>query len=89
MAWTPPTTPVPTTLQRLTITLSDRLATDEADASQTANYQLVILDQDGQRYKWSGDTGDLVLHITPTQRTQLMAFMDALRTQAEAQILGE
>lgn len=89
MTWIQPTPPTPATIQRVTITLSDRLATDDEPASQTANYQLVILDQNGRRYRDDQDAGNLVPHITPTEQEQLMAFMTSLRTRATAAIIGE
>ncbi len=88
MAWTPPVAQTPTSIPRLTVVLSDRLAIEEEPASQTANYSFVLLDQDGKRIAFGKDAGDLVLHITTAQRTALMDLMTALRTQAETQILG-
>ncbi len=88
MAWTPPVAQTPTSIPRLTVVISDRLATEEDLAGQTANYSLTLLDQNGKRIAFNKDAGDLVPHITPAQRTALMDFMTSLRTQAETQILG-
>ena len=88
MAFQPPEAQVPTTIPRLTITLSDRLAHGEEPASQLANYQLVLLDQNGRRIPFPKDTGNLVPHLTPAQITALQSFMTDMRTLAEAQIIG-
>lgn len=88
MAFTPPDAQVPTTIPRLTIHLSDRLAEGEEPASQTADYQLVLLDQNGRRIPFAKDTGNLVPHLTSGEITQLQDFMTTLRARAEAQIIG-
>ncbi len=85
----PPTTPVPTTLKSLTVTLKDWLAGDGQDAGQSAGYSLVLLDQDGRRLRWSHEQGNLVPHITVEQREWLMSFMASLRMQVKARIIED
>jgi hypothetical protein len=86
MAITPPTTPVPTTVQSVTVVLKDWLEADEQTAGQSINYQLVLLDQNGQRIRWQHDQGNLAPHLTPEQITQAQSFMVAMRALAEAVI---
>lgn len=88
MAFTAPGARTPTSIGRLTVILTDRAAVGEEPASQTATYQLTVLDQNGQHIRFGGDTGNLVPHITAAQRNALIAFMADLRAQAEQQILG-
>jgi hypothetical protein len=88
MAFNAPVAKTPTTIRRITVTLSDRAAFDNNMASQSANYELVVLDQNGQHLSFTGDAGNLIPHITIAQRNALMAFLNDLRAQAETQILG-
>jgi len=87
MAFQPPETQIPTEILTVVVVLKDRLEHDDEPASQTAHYQLVVLDQNGQRLDWPGDQGNLVPHLTPQEIAQLEAFMTMLRTRAEAAIL--
>ncbi len=87
MAWTPPVAQTPTSIPRLTVVISDRLAIEEEPASQTASYSFALLDQDDKPIAFDKNAGDLVPHITTAQRIALMDFMTSLRAQAEAQIL--
>lgn len=88
MAFVPPGAQVPTAILRLTIQLTDRIAWGDDPASQAAMYDLVLVDQDGQRILFSGDTGNLVPHLTSAEIQQLQTFMTTLRSRAETQLLG-
>jgi hypothetical protein len=83
MGFTKGTSRVPTGIGSLVVTLISN-----ADGSKSANYNLKVLDQDGQRIPYSGDTGDLVPYLTQEQITALISFMDGLRAQAIAQIIN-
>jgi len=89
MAISPPETRTPTTIQSLSVTLSDWLADEFQEADQSATYQLVVLDQNGAKMSWPHDTGNLAPHITVEERDWLMAFMSSLRERAETAVLGE
>jgi hypothetical protein len=88
MAFTPPGARTPTAITRLSIVLTDQIATGDEPASQSAHYSLVLIDQDGQQIHFPGDTGDLVPHLTSQEIQQLQAFMASLRVRAETQIMG-
>lgn len=93
MAFTAPDARAPVSVGRITVILTDRAASGSPsaggeEASQTAMYQLAVLDQNGQHIHFGADRGDLVPHITAAQRSALMAFMADLRAQVEQQILG-
>lgn len=83
MAIVAPVTPIPTTVQSVTVVLKDWLADDDQDAGQSVHYTLVLLDQDGNRIRWQHDGGNLVPHLTAQQITQLQAFMEDMRALAE------
>lgn len=57
---------------------------DPQDAYQSAHFQLVIERNDGSTVTRKGN---LAPKITPVQRAALMAVMDAIRVQAEDEIL--
>lgn len=76
-------TRTPDTIEDISITLTDYIATDEP-ARQAAEYSAQVR-YDNDEIKVL--TGDLVPHLTPAQITALMGFMDDLRTKAEAEIL--
>lgn len=78
MAITGPVTSIPTEIKSVTITLKRWIADENNNAGESVNYQIWLLDQDGNRIRWPHDAGNLVPYLTPTQITQLQAFMDAM-----------
>jgi hypothetical protein len=78
MAFNPETTLTPESIGRIEVFLSD-------DVEQKAEFDIAILMSDGTTQKHR--RGDLVPHITPTQRQGLLDFMAALRVQAGDEIL--
>jgi len=89
MSFSPPSGQTPTTITRLTITLTKRIEHGDQGASNLANYSLVLLDQNDNRILFAGDTGNLVPHLTAQETTQLQSFMDTLYNRAVTQIIGE
>lgn len=83
MAIAPPITSVATTVQSVTVTLKDWLATDEQAAGQGVTYNLMVLDQNGQRMRWFAEQGNLVPHLTPEQIALAQTFMADMRMLAE------
>lgn len=81
MAFTPEGNRVPTSIGDIVIVLRDTVN----PSAQTANYQVRVLDANGREL--SGQSGDLVPHLTQTQINQLQSFMTAMRTKAVAEIL--
>ena len=77
-------TRTPESIEDLSITLTDYIATDEEPAHQTADYSVQVRYDDGEIKVL---TGDLVPHLSSAQRTALMGFMDTLRVKAEEEIL--
>jgi len=88
MAFTPPVPQVPTLVQRVMVVLTDIAESPLGPAEQSAHYHLVVLDQDGMPVSFPGASGDLVPHLTTEQIQGLQNFMAAMRTKAEAEILG-
>lgn len=83
MAFTPEPTVTATEIKSITIHLMDYY--DETDTLQhAANFDLDVLRSDGSMKRIAGD---LIPHITVAQRDALIAFLAALRTQAESQVL--
>lgn len=87
MAITPPTTPVATSIPIIKVTLYDRLETEDEPASQGANYQLVVIDQNGRRFRWGHEQGNAVPHLTTAERNYLMAFLTSFRARSEGEVL--
>jgi hypothetical protein len=93
MTFVPPGAQVPTSIPRISVVLTDRTATvdefgQEQPASQAASYDLVLIDQNGQRIDWAGERGNLVPHLTAEEVVQAQAFMAMVRQRAETEILG-
>ena len=76
-------TRTPDTIEDISITLTDYIATDEP-AKQTAEYSVQVRYSDGSIRVM---TGNLVPHLTSSRITALKAFMDEIRTKAEEEIL--
>ena len=83
-----PIPPVPAAIPRLSVALTDRIAIGEQAQSQAANYELVVWDQNNNKYPYNHESGNVVPHITTDERDWLMAFMTSLRARAEAAILA-
>jgi hypothetical protein len=75
--------PIATEVRQIVIILTDELAHDEQPARRTANYRLEVVDQDGNRFPYRHDTGNLFLHIDTTWRQTLQDFGDYVRGIAE------
>jgi hypothetical protein len=58
---------------------------DPEELTHSAEYEFAIVFDDGSQVI---KRGNLIPHITIPQRDALLAFMDALRAQAIAQVLG-
>lgn len=82
MAFERATSDVPTTIGTVIVTLVD----DPVDG-QKVNYEIAVLDQDGQQMRVRGDIGNLVPHLTAGQITALQNFMADIRTKAVAELL--
>lgn len=76
---------VPTDIGAITVTLIDLPADGDTPAQQLARYDIAVLDATGQAI--AVRAGDLLPQLTGAQRSQLSAFLTALRAQAVAQIL--
>jgi hypothetical protein len=76
-------TRTPDTIEDISITLTDYIATDEP-AHQSADYSVQVKYDNGDIKVM---TGDLVPHLSSGQITALMGFMDDMRTKAEEEIL--
>lgn len=79
--------PTPAAIGTLTVTLKTNPATGINPATQSAAFQIEVLDVEGNLV--SRPSGNLVPHLTQVQITALLAFMADLRVQAEAQILPQ
>lgn len=88
MTFVPPVVQVPTAIVRISVTLADRIEYEEQPASQTASYQLRLVDEDGRTIPFDASRGDLIPHLTPDEIVQLQAFMSTLRARAESAIIG-
>lgn len=76
------TDPVPTTIGLIRIVLLDG---DGSNPSRSINGRIDIHDQDGVFLrKWEGDVKP---HLTASQLNGLIAFLDAMRAKAEAELL--
>jgi len=89
MPITKSTASIITTVQSVTVTLKDQLATNDDPASKSINYQLVLLDQFGRRMRDANDQGSLVPHMAelPYTLAQMQAFVTAVRDLAEEILL--
>lgn len=83
MAFTPEPTRTPTDIQDMEIRLIS-LKNGGGVVTKTARFDIQVLFNTGEIKLLSGN---LIPHLTGPQITQLNNFMDALRTQAETQIL--
>lgn len=83
MAFTTEPTVTATEIKSVTIHLVDYYD-ETATLQHTANFDLDVLRSDGSMKRIAGN---LVPHITTVQRDALIAFMVALRSQAETQVL--
>lgn len=83
MAFNPEPTATPQSIRNFTVTLRSVKNADNS-ISKYADFDIEVLMSDATARLRSGD---LIPHITVAQRNALNSFMDALRTQAEDQIL--
>jgi len=81
MGFVAPEPQIPTAIADLTVRLHD-------GATQSAEYWLTVVDQNGVRIEFPGQSGDLVPHLTPDEISALQDFMALLRARAAAQVLG-
>ena len=82
MGFIPPEARVPTSIGDVVVVLTD-------GEYQSAEYHLALLDQNGVKIEFPGQSGDLVPHLTQGEIQALLAFMAALRERAEAALLPE
>jgi hypothetical protein len=75
----------PTSIGTLRIRLIDE---DGISANMRAYYSVDVLDENGEKIDFPGTDGDLVPHLTPTQISNLVAFMQAMRDKAVAEFLA-
>ena len=78
-------TRTPVSIGNIVVLLKDAVASGEQPASKSAHFEVKVLLSDGTTIQ---RRGDLVPHITPQQVQGLINFMNDLRVQAAAQILG-
>jgi hypothetical protein len=83
MAFQEEPTRTPASIGTIQVILSDDFD-GQGDPFQAAYFDIEVILSDGSKRT---RRGDLASHITVAQRQGLMSFMDALRTQAEQQIL--
>lgn len=82
MAFTQVGNRIPTAIGEITVSLHDP---DGVNGNRTILGHVVVMDQDGVVLRvWDGD---LQPHLSGPQLSALASFLDALRTQAEAQLL--
>lgn len=81
MGFVAPEPQIPTAIADLTVRLHD-------GATQSAEYWLTVVDQNGIRIEFPGQSGDLVPHLTTNEIMALQEFMATLRRRAEEQIFG-
>lgn len=73
-------TRVPTSIGLIRISLIDK---GTGVSGQEGGYEVELLDQFDDPIIFNGSRGDLVPHLTPTQITNIQAFLDQMRTLAE------
>ena len=78
---------VPSAIGDFSVQLVDLIDPPEGEATQSASFEIQVLDADGRVMRLV--RGDLSLHITPLQRQALMDFMDSLRDKAKTEVIGE
>ena len=83
MAFTPEQTRIPTDVQDMEIRLIS-LKNGGGVVTKTARFEIQVVFNNGEIKLLSGN---LIPHLTGPQVTQLNNFMDAIRTQAENEIL--
>ena len=81
MGFIPPEARVPTSIGEIVVVLTD-------GEYQSAEYHLALLDQNGVKIEFPGQSGDLVPHLTTNEIMALQEFMATLRRRAEEQIFG-
>lgn len=81
------TTDVPTAVQKIRVVLENELD-GEGGVNRAAYYRLWITYSDG-REKVTAPGNDLQPHLTQNQIDGLVAFMDAMRAKAEAEVLPQ
>lgn len=74
---------IPSTIGDITITLKSKNET--GDTTKSADFLVRVLNQRGEVMGYVD--GDLVPHITQSDISALIAFMDKLRLQAIAEVL--
>lgn len=81
----------PTSIGRLTIiVVLDEKSIDVDGTITTKNsvsYDVEVLDQNEERVRCRGDIGDLISLLSDTEKTQIMAFMQAQKDKAVAGFL--
>lgn len=84
MAFNPEPTRTPTDIRDMEIRLVSIKDPSDDSITKSARFEIQIIYNTGEIKVISGD---LVPHLTAGQISSLNSFMDALRTQAEGQIL--
>ena len=82
MGFIAPEPRVPTSIGDIVVVLTD-------GEHQSAEYHLALLDQNGLKIEFPGQSGNLVPHLTSQEIQALLAFMASLRERAVQQLLGE
>lgn len=83
MAFTPETTAIPESIRNFHLTFRS-VKNEDGSISKYGDFFIEVVMSDGTV---RGRDGNLLPHITAQQTQQISAFLDQLRTQAEAQIL--
>ena len=80
MGFIAPEPRVPTSIGDVVVVLTD-------GEHQTAEYHLALLDQNGVKIEFPGQSGDLVPHLTQGEIQAVLNFMANLRERAIQQLL--
>ena len=93
MAFEKAETKTPTSIGELTIKVTlDKKIVDEVTGqvilANIAEYDVEVLDQDGNRMRSRGDFGDLINVLTDQEKTQLKNFMQAQKDKAITAFIG-
>lgn len=84
MAFPSPPIGVRTSIGDIDIQLHDQ---DGSNPGRSISIQAAVLDQDGMQMRDASFAGDLLPHITQTDVSWLLGFLDRIRTKANADLL--
>ena len=82
MAWNELPSKAPATVGSIALTFTDN---DNVPANHIATYVIQVLDAEGNVF--SVETGDLVPHLAPEEKTAFIDFLAGIRTKTETAFL--